>query len=431
MKPEELKALKDALEKNITDGIALLKTQAGEAATKAQADVDALKLQLKDVTDKLSAIESMPALKTAKRVRAADVGEKYLGIRIASQGKALRNKCVDKAGFENFNSEETCDNFTKFMIAFIKGVGPERNAEALAEISKINAACKATMNEGTNSIGGYLVPIEYQWDLVRLNKDKVFSLNECTVVPMSSDTKQLPKELTRAGVAWKGESVQLAQSDPTYSDVVLNAQKLTAYTASSNELLMDSAMDIVSIISDQMSYGMALELDNQVLNGTGSPVSGVLTAAAGFSVVMGTGSTSFSAISFDNLSNMFDNIPEGWDDNVKFIFNKKIMGYLRTIKSTYNTYILVDPGGTQTPTIWEQPVIRSSQGPKTSGLSTAFMVLGNFQYFYIGQRMGAMAIDVDPYGRFDYNETRFRMITRWGLQIAQANAFVRLLTSAS
>lgn len=431
MNEAQLKELKTSLEKNITDGMDLLKKQVGEDAAKAKADVDALKKQLEEVTAKLAAIEAMPA-PGVRKARASDVGEKYLGVRMASQAKALKNRCVDKSGFESFNSEETLDNFAKFMIALVKSIGPEKNAEALKEMAMIQDNIrKTTQGEGTNSLGGYLVPIEYQWDLVRLNKDKVFALRECTVLPMSTEQKVLPKELTRASVAWKGESVQLAQSDPTYGQVTLNAQKLTAFSASSNELLMDSAIDIVSILADQFSYGMALELDNQVLNGTGSIVSGVLTAAAGFSVVMAAGNTNFSSVSFDNLSNMFDLIPEGWDDNAKFIFNKKIMGYLRTVKDTQNRYILIEPGGIQSPTIWEQPIIKSSQSPKTTAVSTAFMVLGNWQYFYIGQRMGAMAIDVDPYGRFDYNETRFRMITRWALAIAQANAFVRLLTAAS
>jgi HK97 family phage major capsid protein len=243
---------------------------------------------------------------------------------------------------------------------------------------------------------------------------------------MSSDQLYVPAELTLPAVAWKGESVQLAQSDPTYAQVSLAAKKLTAYSAATNELLSDSAMDVVGMLTRQFVYGIGMELDNQMLNGTGDPVSGVLTAKAGYSV-SSTG-TSFSNVTGTDISLMVSKIEEGWARDARFIFGRLGMHYIRTLKDSQNNFIFSQIGGGQQKSIWDYPANMSEKITNTDADATAYGVFGNFKYFYIGRRQGAMAIEVDPYTRFDYAETRFRMVTRWAMAVAQANAFCRLLS---
>lgn len=431
MSPEQLKELQAELQKSIGDGVKALETKIGEDRAAATKEIEGLKSQLKEVSEKLAKLEAMPAL-DPKKIREADRTKNvYRGYKIHKQNKKLREmagKSPEK--FETFSDEEQIDNFSKFMIDFVGATKRVPDMECVKAMAEVQAACKTTMNETTASQGGYIVPTEYQWDLIQLNKDRTFALRECNVVPMSSDQKLWPTELTRAAMAWKAESASLAQSDPTFGQVALNSEKLTGMSWATNEMIQDAAIDVAGILTDQFSYGTALELDNQVLNGTGSPCSGVLTAAAGFSTVMSTGLSNFSSISFDNLSNMIDQVPEGYDEGGIFVFNKRIKHFLRTLKDSQNRYLLVDPGGVAPGTLWEQRYVLTSQSPKTTGASTAFVTFGNFKYFFIGQRLGSMTIDVDPYGRFDTYETRFRMVTRWALKIAVANAFSRLITAA-
>ncbi len=428
MNPEELKKLQEQLQKSIEDGVKALEKQVGEERAKAQQEIEGLKGQLKEVLEKLAKIEAAPARDKGKAPGIIK-SQVHRGYKLHKQNRKLREFAgKHPERFETFCDEESIDNFSKFMIDFVAAT--RKNPDPDAQKAMADLQAKTTMNEGTNSQGGFSIPVEYQWDIIQLNKDRTFALRECNVVPMSSDQKNWPTELTRAAMAWKGESVQLAQSDPTFGQVNLNTEKLTGLAAATNEMLMDSAIDVAGLLTDQFSYGTALELDNQVLNGTGSPCSGVLTAVAGFSVIMATGLSNFSSISFDNISNMIDQIPEGYDEGGIFVFNKRIKHFLRTLKDSQNRYLLVDPGGVAPGTLWEQRYVQSSQGPKTSQASTAFVVFGNFKYFFIGQRLGSMTIDVDPYGRFDYYETRFRMVTRWALKVAVANGFCRLITAA-
>jgi HK97 family phage major capsid protein len=198
------------------------------------------------------------------------------------------------------------------------------------------------------------------------------------------------------------------------------------------DLLSDSYQDIMSIILDQISYGMAVELDNQLLNGTGSPCSGVLTAKAGFSVVMATGLSNFSSISADNLRNMIRKLPKQYRDNGKFVYHGDIQYYIDGLKDTTNRYIYREPAGVRPAAVWNRPIIEASNAPDEgdTAQSKAFAVFGDLKQFFIGRRLGAMAIDIDPYTKFAEDMIRLRGIQRWGLNCAVPNAFCRLVTAS-
>ena len=305
----------------------------------------------------------------------------------------------------------------------------------LAECEAGDIIGKTALAEGTTTTGGYLVPTEYQWELILLSRDKTWALQNCSIVNMGTNDLRLPTESALATVAWTGEASAATESEPTVGQVQLTARRLDAYAITSNELLQDAYVDVAGMLANQFSYGINLELDNQVLNGTGNNagsgiMSGILTAAAGFSVVFGTGSAAFSCLTADNLSNAAQSLDEGYIPGAKFVFNKLIMHYIRTAKDANGRYIFAAPGNGVPGTIWEYPYIVSSKGPKTTGATTAFVAFANFQYIYIGRRVGAMALEVDPYGLFTQNQTRFRVVSRWAGKIAQANAVCRIITSA-
>lgn len=420
---EALKQIQDAIAGPLKEGLDGIRDEFNEKLK----PVDDIKTGVDELKSRVEKIEKLPAnMKIKESERTKDV---LFGRKVHKSCQKLREMAgKNPSRFDYLKGDEQIDEFAKFMLTFVEVSKRTPSAEAQQKMHEIQEHVKTTLNEGTSAQGGYLVPVEYQWDMVMLNKDRTFAVNLCTVRPMTSMTQKIPAELTRAAVAWKDEAAQLTQSDPTFSQVSLTAEKLTAFTAANNEMIADSALDIAGIITDQMSYGMLLELDNQTLNGTGSIVSGILTAKAGYSVVMST--AAFSNISYADVSLLIDQIPEGYDDNLSLVMNKRILHYLRTETDTYGRPILQLPGESTPGTIYQVPYVKTSQATKTSAASTAFVACGNFKYFYIGQRLGIMTLDVDPYGLFDYDQTRYRMVTRFALAVAQANAFARLLTSA-
>jgi HK97 family phage major capsid protein len=382
---------------------------------------------LKTVKEKVEKLEKLPIMTANFNIN--KIANVYRGRKLSLQGAKIRSLAGDHPGmFDAFRHEEALDEYVKGIIDLVLGlprVRAKMSEKALAEIKSPTG-----LNEGTTTAGGYLVPPEYQWDIVQLARNKSYALQFCDVIPMASDILYLPKETTLPSVSWTLEGGTMSDSDPVFDQVKLTANKLTAFSTVTNELLADSALDVVSIITEQFIYGMAQELDNQMFNGTGTPVSGILTADCGYSVVLGTGSASFSMVTATDISNMIAQLQQGYLEGARFFVNRKGLHYLRALKSTINTLIFAQMGGTVPNTLWEYPILMSEKITNTDGASTAFVIFGQFNRFKIGRRQGAMAIEADPYTKFTTDETQFRMITRWGMANAMKTAFVRLLTSA-
>jgi len=185
-------------------------------------------------------------------------------------------------------------------------------------------------------------------------------------------------------------------------------------------------VDLVGMLTQAFQYAYAQEIDNQVLNGTGSPCSGILTAAVGYSVTMDN--AAFSTIHADDLSKLIYNFTEDDIAGCDWIFHRLVTHYMRTLKDGVENYIWQRPQDGKSGTIWEIPYTQSSKAPSSSAASTAFIALANLRYFYIGVLNGVMTLDADPYYKFAEDETRFRMKFRNALSIARSTAFGRIVS---
>lgn len=382
-----------------------------------------------DVEKRLEAIEKSPIITNST---AAKVAKKHHGFAISKQLGKYRQLAAKNPGmFEAMGDEEQTDEFVKGMLDYFASL--RKNPTAMNAVFERNQQMiqqKAAYAEGASATGGYLVAPEYIWDMVMLAKSRTFMLDLCTVVPMASNQAYFPSELTRPSVAWDAEA-SVTESEGTFAQVSMTAKRLSAYSVASNELLADGSLDVVSILAEQFGYAIALELDNQVLNGTGDPVSGVLTAAAGNSVVLGTGSTNFSAQVAGNYSDAIYQLNEADAANAVVVLNRISKHYLRMLRDSNGQHIYAQPGGNVPGTMFEIPVRVSETITNTSAVSRAFGVVGDFKKFYIGRRLAFGSIEVDPYGAFTSYQTRFRVASRWALKIARASAFTRVLTAAA
>lgn len=421
------KSFKEVVEEGVNPTKAELKT--------AQDELKTTKDKLTAVETELGKIKSLPIVQRGPTY-IPDLNKKVYGHKIAKcgtsrltlLGKSLRQEIADnKHQFETFSDDESLEKYAEFMLTFIEA-RCKNNPTAMQKLYEMQQ--KAAYAEGGATTGQTLVPIEYQWDMIQLARNFTFALNECQVWPMSRDQLQLPREASMVSVGWKGEAIAADQGEGTFDSVTLNAEKLTALAISSNELISDSALDLVGILTEQFSYAVNLELDKQVLAGTGSPVSGLMKGTAGVSIVLATGSAHFSKLIGDNYSDAISRLPDGYLNNAKWVLHRSLKHYVRTMKDNNGAYIFQSPAGAQPGTIWEYPYI-ISENATTTAASTVAAVFGNLRRFYIGRRLGEMTLDVDPYGKFPEYQTRFRIVTRWGFAMALAAAFVSIVTSAS
>jgi HK97 family phage major capsid protein len=285
------------------------------------------------------------------------------------------------------------------------------------------------MQEDTDSEGGFSIPTGYIAELMRVYQPGNLE-SGCRKVLMDTKTVSFPDLATDISAAWVDEEGAISETTPVLGQVTLTAKKIGAYTKISNELLQDARPDVVAWLDEQMSAAITREVDNCVLNGnTSAACSGILSAAAGYSVIMATGLTNFSSVTASNLSQMITKLKASVLPGCRFIMHPSVFHYVRTLTDSQNAPIYSPIGGAQSGTIWGYPYTLCDSAPSSSGAATPFIAFGNLRYFLMGDRM-SLSLAIDPYGLFTNDQTRVRWTRRLAPKIGRADCFVRLLTAA-
>lgn len=355
-------------------------------------------------------------------------------VNLAIQGRDL----MDKRAYPQYNgysySEEKRQEVAKYFCLVYKAL-VEQSPRAVMEFEDTYAPIIAAERKTVVGDSGNTFPIPdiVESEILAFARERSIVLQYGRVVPMTSEYQSWPRETASASVAWGNTT---AESEPTISETQLTAYELSAYAAVRNTTLDDSPSDIVSWLMSNMSESVALELDNVAFNGDGTSTyagcSGILTAAAGYSVSMGSGSTAFSQITAGKLSEMIAELDGVRKMGARFFMHGEIVHFMRTLVDEQNRPIFVEIyGNTPSTQILGYPYTEVTNMPSTSAVSTAFVAFGNMKYFLVGRRKGVAALQVDPYGLWTTNRTRFKIYSRWGLGMGLATGFVRLITAAS
>jgi len=410
-----------SLEDTANDGV----IEAVKSAVKAE--ISPLSAKIDDVDKRLKVVEALPLRNMAVAGAGIIVPRTYRGYKVHEQGAELREKFSSRANwFKTLSKPENFDKFVEFMLDVKFALTGDLKAMQKLQEAREKASDLA---EGTDSLGGYLVPVEHQMDLIRLAREKSFAMQLCRVVTMGKNTQNWPSEATLVDVTWEDEAGSIDEQNPTWGQVQLVTKKCAGMTSGiSNELLADSDVDIVGELTEQFMYAIGLSVDNQVLNGTGSPCSGVLSAAV--SNVVTLAGNHASSITADKLSEAIYTLSEEDANAATFIYSRLVQHYIRILKDTYGQYIWQRPGEGRPGTIWELPYRESTKAPAGTASNTAFGILGNWKLFMIGLRNGTMTFAADPYGKFSTDQTRFRVTQRMALKIARASAFVKIKTNS-
>jgi len=295
---------------------------------------------------------------------------------------------------------------------------------------------KKGLIEGTDSLGGFLVPEEFRAEIVYFFEKYGIARRFCRVFPMSGDVLRVPTASSSVDVTWTGEAAAKTASTPAFGQVELQAKEASAYTVFSDALLADVSVDLVGWCSEQYANGFAYAEDYQLFRGTGNPFSGILVNS-GVNTVDMTGDL-FSDILLDELLEMIDAIATQYEDGSRWFMHKKAMLYLRKIKeSTGGAYVLDRPAQSGQPTtLWGYPVERTSVLPSTTAVSTEWVVFGNLKHAFFGDRqtMTAKMIDqgtLNSVSMAETNQTALRVTERVAIVLGVPAAFATLKTAAS
>lgn len=402
---------------------------------------DAIKEKTERLESKLAAFEDMqqkgwplPDQANVAGCKTIDeLAELTAPYELGMQGKRLQDKFLHPS---HQIDENTRMELAKYYCLMLKaGMSRNPNPADMAEFRKhfgdVTTEVKTVIGDSGNT---FPIPDIVDAEIMAFAREKSVILANARIWPMSSEKQSFPVEGTAVSVGW-GNTTNESETDIN-SEFELDAEELSAYSAVRNTTLADSRSDIVSWLTECLGEAAGLEIDNKGFNGVGTDdpfiCSGILSAACGNSVVMASGSTAFSNLDADVLSEMISKLDGLRKAGAMFWMNGLILHYVRSLKDTTNRPIFIETVGSPVSgTIWGFPYKEVIKCPSTTAANTAFMAFGNMRYFGVGRRLATGALSVDPWGLWTTNRTRFKLYQRWGLGMALASGFVRLLTAAS
>ncbi len=300
------------------------------------------------------------------------------------------------------------------------------------DVVRFQLAGKA-LGEGTDSAGGYLVPVEHSGQLIELlHARAAVRAAGATVVPMSSDTLQIPAQTGGATAYWVAENSAITASEQTWGQVELRARKLAALTKLSAELFEDSDPQVEALVMADLARVLALAEDASYLRGDGqnnTPTG--LENIAGVHVDATTLGANGGPPSFDALADMVyaldaDDVPS---EGRAWIAHPRTLNTLRQVKDADGSYLWADPAAPgDPPTLWGYPVHTTTGIPidETQGTSTdaSTLVLGCWPEFVIGQRKALELRASDAAGSaFEYDQVFIRAIMRVDAAVRHTGSF--------
>ena len=284
----------------------------------------------------------------------------------------------------------------------------------------------------TNTLGGAVVPDIFVPQLIDLREVRGAARQVLDVMTVGSDVVQMPRRTGGVTVYWPGEAGSITASDPTLNNVQVVANKMTAFTTVSNELLNDSAISFADFVAREHAYAMADKEDEAVFNGDGTStygghtgfrskiasLSGTVANIAGY--VVGSGS-SYSALTLADFEAVVGRAPSYVDSaNPVWVVHKEfywnVMARLALAAGGVTSIEIAN--GIRQPIFLGAPVVFSQVMPRITAGTQICALYGAFNLAAKAIQVGGgMQIATDASVGFQSDTTAFRGVNRFGVTV--------------
>lgn len=286
-----------------------------------------------------------------------------------------------------------------------------RSAQGFFVPNEITHA-KRDLTVGTASAGGNLVATELlAGSFIELLRNRsVVQRAGATVLNGLTGNVAIPKQSGAATAYWVAESGAPTESQQTIAQVTMSPKTVGAFTDFSRKLMIQSSIDVESMVRRDLATVIALAIDNAALYGTGSS-----NQPTGLKLVSGINTKDFAATNptFIELVGMESEVATDNADigTMTYLFNPAQRGALKTTeKSTTSAGQFV----------WEAGNTVNGYRTETSNQVTAGDVFfGNFADLLIGFFSG-LDLMVDPYS--NSTSGTMRVVALQDTDIAVRNA---------
>lgn len=251
----------------------------------------------------------------------------------------------------------------------------------------LDPVIKNALQIGTDTEGGYLVPDEFERTLVEaLDEENIFR-KLANVITTSSGDRKIPVVASKGTASWIDEEGAIPESDDSFGQVSIGAYKLGTMIKVSEELLNDSVFNVESYISREFARRIGNKEEDAFFTGDGSgKPTGILAASGG--AQLGVTTSSATAISIDEVLDLFYSLKATYRNKAVFIMNDATVKAIRKLKDGQGQYLWQPSLQAGTPdTILNRPLYTSAYVPAITA-SAKSIVFGDFSYYWVADRQG-------------------------------------------
>ena len=363
--------------------------------------------------------------KIAKSVRSALVANAATSARpmaVVAEPKAW-DTAKQYGKLKAFKSKEDAYRFGAWCLA---AMGHQKSAQ----FCKNNGIQIKAHTEGVNSAGGFLVPDEFENELISLRENYGVFRRNAKIYPMASDTLRIPKRTAGLTAYFVGEANAGTESTQTLDSVQLVAKKLMCLTTVSNELLEDAIVNIGDDIANEVAYQFSYKEDDAGFNGTGTSTYGGIVGLAGaltdttYQVSDAGGAiTTHAGVVIANIHSALGLLP-AWAyarNNVKIYCHKKVFhAVFERLAMASGGVTAAEMSNGIAPKFFGYPVEFSQVLPTTESGGAVYAYIGDLsQACYLGDRRAtSVAFSDSALNAFEQDERVVRGTERFDIVCA-------------
>ena len=372
-----------------------------QLSEKEQAVLDAITkkidAQVEQKADKKSIDEMNAKLNTAIQELTNFKGEVNFEIMQKQLDKLFeRTEQIGNGITAKRNEQKERDITQKWVRSFLKR-DKEGLKKAEAEHKQYMAYFEPSLHTGatdypsaTSEQGEYTIPEILLTEINRFIQEFGVARREMRYLPFSGpgNERKLLTLATSVAVSWVDEGATKPKTKPTIDKVTQKLYKLAAITVMTEEIVEDSAVDLIGLCGQLFAEAIAEEEDRVFLTGdiaTGDPVDGVINATGVTAVALAAGVTAAN-LSPDDLNRMIYAIETPARRGAKFFMHPSVFSVLQRYRADSvaagdgaGGYLVQTPVNGGPSSLWGYPIVLTDSLPEVGDVdwSEPFMFFGN------------------------------------------------------
>jgi len=361
--------------------------------------------------------------KSVRKTLAEQVTSKAFGV--SATIDAPWEKARVYGGVKHLKSKEAAWKFGTWCLAAM-GHGP---STAHCKNHGISLIRTKGHTEGVNSAGGFLVPDEFENEIISLREQYGVFRRNARVMPMGGDVRRIPKRTSTVTAYFVGEASAITESQQSFDNVQLVAKKLGVLTTVSSELNEDAVVNIGDDIANEIAYAFSLKEDDCGFNGDGTStyggIVGLSAALSDATYQISDGSqTAYSGVTLAELAAGLRKLPAwaGQRNNIKVYCSKQAYHAIferLALNAGGNNATDIANGLTQ-PKWYGYPVEFAQVIPVTESAGATFAYIGDLQQACIfgDRRANSIAFSDSALNAFEQDEIAVRGTERFDIVCA-------------